>query len=52
MPRIAIIGGGISAFRRVHARRKTQVRAKIEYVLFETAPASAESWSPDRADGA
>ncbi|MFY9662133.1 MAG: protoporphyrinogen oxidase, partial [Terriglobales bacterium] len=52
MPRIAIIGGGISGLSAAFTlEEKRQSGAKIEYVLFETAPRLGGVMVTDRADG-
>jgi len=53
MPRIAIIGGGISGLSAAFTlEEKRKSGAKIEYVLFETAPRLGGVMVTDRADGA
>ena len=52
MPRIAIIGGGISGLSAAFTlEEKRKSGAKIEYVLFETAPRLGGVMVTDRADG-
>jgi protoporphyrinogen/coproporphyrinogen III oxidase len=52
MPRIAIIGGGISGLSAAFAlEEKRQSGAEIEYVLFEAAPRLGGVMVTDRADG-
>ena len=52
MPRIAIIGGGISGLSAAFTlEEKRQSGAEIEYVLFESAPRLGGVMVTDRADG-
>src|ERR1039458_6519398 len=52
MPRIAIIGGGISGLSAAFTlEEKRQSGAEIEYVLFEAAPRLGGVMVTDRADG-